>query len=69
MAGKGQTKGFIFPANAQRAREEGIKNIMARLKIGYPHKGGYMNDQYMEADRKMLEIYLNPQENQTNDRV
>jgi hypothetical protein len=39
--------------------ESGIKLIMARLKIGYPKEGGYMNKEHMDADHKMLTEYLN----------
>jgi hypothetical protein len=56
---KGKPTGFIQAANAERAAEQGIKNIMARLKAGYMQPGGYRNKAYMDADHRMLTIYLN----------
>lgn len=41
-------------AKAERTRELSIKNIMAKLKAG-----SYKNEQYEDAERKMLEHYLN----------
>lgn len=46
--------GFIRSASAERAAASGIKLIMARLKAG-----SYKNAAYENADRRMLEIYLN----------
>lgn len=44
---------FILSANAERTAEQGVRNILAKLKKGYK------NAAYEEADRKMLETYLN----------
>jgi hypothetical protein len=56
---KGKPIGFIQAANAECAAEQGIKNIMARLKAGYMKPGGYRNKASMDADHRMLTIYLN----------
>ena len=50
---------YIRAASADRTAEAGIKQIMARLKVGYMKPDGYMNKRHMDADHKMLTIYLN----------
>jgi hypothetical protein len=50
---------YIQSANPKADAEVGIRVIMDRLKAGYLKPGGHQNKAYEEADRKMLEHYLN----------
>lgn len=45
---------YMQNAKAERTRELSIKNIMAKLKAG-----SYTNASHENAERKMLEHYLN----------
>jgi hypothetical protein len=50
---------YMRQADSAKAAENGIKQIMARLKKGYMVEGGYMNKEHMDADHKILTAYLN----------
>jgi hypothetical protein len=47
-------KGYLKTANPKAIAETSVRVIMAKLKAGK-----YVNEDYENADRKMLEHYLN----------
>lgn len=50
---------YLRNANEARIVEASIPVILARLKAGYLKPGGHQNEAYENADRAMLETYLN----------